>query len=291
MNGPAVHGPPGHGPPGKPGARRWQLLRLQAGRWRERDISRSMVALVVSLTALALLGLATTVPGWVSHGEGFVDVRPGLLTVEDDAKGVATLGGGVTVSLYSDGMRVSRDSSLLLQTVIGGSMLSAVEGSATTDADGHTQEKVTGQLDNVTIKELVFLPGTASYFGTVSDGSRSLPLTIRIEAAGGVVRIGASVNGADGVVWHLNRESLTVGIRPGLPSINLRKRAAWVDPSTVEGRAVFSTVLGTDVGVGPQRVARGVDIREEGRTDIHVWTDGCFLTVSSQARHSPTSTS
>src|SRR6476659_8850168 len=85
---------------------------------RERDISRSMVALVASLTALALLGLATTVPGWIGRGEGFVDVPPGLLKVEDDAKGVATLGGGVTVSLYSDGLRVSRDSSLLLQTVI-----------------------------------------------------------------------------------------------------------------------------------------------------------------------------
>jgi hypothetical protein len=273
------------------GATGWQDARRLGMRLRERDISRSMVALVASLTALALLGLATTVPGWIGRGEGFVDVPPGLLKVEADAKGVATLGGGVTVSLYSDGLRVSRDSSLLLQTVIGGSMLSAVEGSATTNPDGDTQERVTHQYDNVTINDLVFLPGTASYFGTVGDGTRSLPLTIRIEAAGSVVRVGASVNGADGVVWHLNREPLTVGIRPGLPATNLRKTALWVDPGAVEGRAVFSTLLGTDVGVGPQRVARGVDIRQGGRTDIHVWTDGCFLTVSSQARHSPTSTS
>lgn len=258
---------------------------------RERDISRSMVALVASLAALALLGLATSVPGWFGRGEGFVDVPPGLLRVKDDAKGVATLGGGVTVSLYSDGLRISRDSSLLLQTVIGGSMVSAVEGSATTDADGHTRERVTRRFDNVTITELVFLPGRATYFGTVGDGSRTLPLTLKIEAAGGVVRFGASVNGADGVVWHLNREPLTVGIRPGLPSTNLRKTATWVDPGTLDGRAVFSTLLGTDVGVGPQRVARGVDIREQGRTDIHVWSDACSLTVSSQARPAPTTTS
>jgi hypothetical protein len=270
---------------------RWSVLRWSVLRMRERDISRSMVALVASLTALALLGLATSLPGWIGRGEGFVDVPPGLLKVEDDAKGVATLGGGVTVSLYSDGMRVGRDSSILLQTVIGGSMLSAVEGSATTGADGHTQERVTHRFDNVTITELVFLPGRATYFGTVGDGSRTLPLTLRIEAGGGVIRIGASVAGADGVVWHLNREPLTVGIRPGLPGVNLRKTANWVDPGTVEGRAVFSTVLGTDVGVGPQKVPRGVDIRQEGRTDIHVWTGACFLTVSSQARPAPTSTS
>ena len=227
-------------------------------RLEERDISRSMVALVASLVALALLGLATSIPGWLGRGEGFVDVPPGLLRVEDDAKGVATLGGGVTVSLYSD---------------------------------GHTQERVTRRYDNVTIKELVFLPGRATYFGTVGDGSRTLPLTLKIEAAGGVVRFGASVNGADAVVWHLNREPLTVGIRPGLPAVNLRKTATWVDPGTLDGRAVFSTLLGTDVGVGPQRVARGVDIRAEGRTDIHIWSDACALTVSSQARPAPTTTS
>ena len=282
---------PSNQPSNHAASRRWSTPRWPELHWRERDISRSMVALVASLAALALLGLATNVPGWIGRGEGFVDVPPGLLTVNDDAKGVATLGGGVTVSLYSDGLRVSRDNTLLLQTVIGGSMLSAVEGSATTGGDGHTQERVTHRFDNVSITELDFLPGRATYFGTVGDGTRTLPLTLRIEAGGGVIRVGASVSGADGLVWHLNREPLTVGIRPGLPAVNLRKTANWVDPDTIEGRAVFSTLLGTDVGVGPQRVARGVDIREDGRTDIHVWTAACFLTVSSQARPAPTSTS
>ena len=52
-------------------------LKQRALGWRERDISRSLVALVASLTALALLGLATTVPGWIGKDEGFVDVPPG----------------------------------------------------------------------------------------------------------------------------------------------------------------------------------------------------------------------
>ena len=256
-------------------------------RWRERDVSRSMVALVASLGALALLGLVSNVPAWLGHDEGFVDVAPGLLDVHLGARGVATLGGGLTVSLYTDGLRVSRGNDLLLQSVIGGSMLSAVEGSATTDGDGRTQERVTSSYDNMTISELVFLPGRATYFGTVHDGKRSLPLTLSIESAGGVIRVGASVNGADGVVWHLNREPLTVGIRPALPAVNLRNSATWVDPGAVEGRAAFSTLLGTDSGVGPQRVARGIDIREPGRTDVHIWSDAGSLTVSSQARPQP----
>jgi hypothetical protein len=249
-----------------------------------------MVALVASLGALALLGLVTSVPGGLGRGDGFVDVPPGLLRVAPDAKGVATLGGGVSVSLYSDGLRITRDSSLLVQTVVGGSMLSAVQGRATTDSQRRTRERVTRQFDNLTITELVFLPGRATYFGTVHDGRRSLPVTLRIELAGGVVRVGASVNGADGVVWHLNREPLTLGLRPGLPPVNLRKSATWVDPGTVAGRAVFSTLLGTDVGLGPQQVARGVDIRADGRTDLHIWSEDCFFTVSSQARPAPDTT-
>jgi hypothetical protein len=249
-----------------------------------------MVALVASLGALALLGLATTLPGLLGRDEGFVDVSPGLLTVRPDAKGVATLGGGVSVSLYTDGLRISRDNALLVQTVIGGSMLSAVEGRAVTGKGrgngkaSDTREEITRRFDNVTITELVFLPGRATYFGTVDDGSRSLPLTVRIELAGGVVRVEAAVVGADGIVWHLDREPLSVGLRPALPAVNLRKSATWVDRGAVEGRAVFSTILGTDIGLGPQQVARGVDIRAEGRTDLHIWSNDCSFTVSSQAR-------
>lgn len=243
-----------------------------------------MVALVASLGALALLGVVTNLPGWLGRSDGFHDVPPGLLKVDEGAKGVATLGGGVTVSLYADGMRITRDNTMLLQTAIGGSMLSAVRGRATTDGDGKTREQVTHRYDNVTITDLVFLPGRASYSGTVNDGSRSLPLTLRVESAGAVLRVGASVAGADGVVWHLNREPLTVGIRPALPAVNLRDSAVWVDPGALGGRAAFSTLLGTDVGMGPQGVARGVDIRTQGRTDIHIWSNSCALTVSSQAR-------
>lgn len=254
--------------------------------WHGRDVSRSMVGLVASLSALALLGLATHLPGWVGHDEGFDDVTPGLLTVAKDAKGVATLGGGASVSLYSDGLRISRGPDLLLQTVIGGSMLSAVEGSVEGTGD-RTREHVRREYPNVTIDELVFLPGRATYFGHVRDGRHSLPLTIKVELAGSVIRLGASVNGADAVVWHLDHRPDTRGLRPVLPPVNLRKSAAWLDPHTPEGRAAFTSSLGTDVGAGPQPVARGVDVRFRGRTDVHIWSDAVYLTVSSQARPEP----
>jgi hypothetical protein len=136
----------------------------------------------------------------------------------------------------------------------------------------------------------VFLPGRATYFGRVYDGKRSVPLTIRIELAGSFIRLTASVNGADGVVFHLDHVPATYGLRPALRTVNLRKSAAWIAPSALDGQFAFSTLLGTDVGAGPQRVARGVDVRAPGRTDVHIWSDAAYLTVSSQARPQPSPT-
>jgi hypothetical protein len=257
--------------------------RVAVVHWRGRDISTSMLALVASLAALALLGLSARVPGWLGRDAGLSNVPPGLLTVAADAKGVATLGGGVSVSMYSDGMRVYRGDDLLLQTVIGGSVLSAVLG-ATSGSGNSTREHVRHHVDNVEIDELVFLPGRATYLGRVHDAGHSYPLTLRVELGGSVIRIGASVPGADGLVFHLDHEPATTGIRPALPGRNLRKQAYWISSGTLEGAAAFSTVLGTDVGAAPQTVARGVDLRQPGRTDVHVWTDAGYLTVSSQAR-------
>lgn len=251
-----------------------------------RDVSKSMVALVLSLSALAVLGLATRLPGWLGADEGFEDVAPGLLVVEERARGVATLGGGVTAAMYSSGLRISRGNDTLVESVIRGSLASAVFGSVSGYGDD-TSERVDGHASNMRVRELLFLPGRATYLGEVFDEDRTLPLTIRIELAGPVIRIGVSVIGADGLVVHLDHRPATTGIEPALPSRNLRKSAAWIRPATAAGAPAFTSLLGTDIGVGPQPVARGVDLRRLGRVDVHVWSDAVMLTVSSRPRPIP----
>lgn len=239
------------------------------------------MALVVSLVALAALGVTGRLPGWLGRDAGLADVPPGLLTVDDRAKGIATLGGGITVSLYESGLRLSSGDSILAETVIQGGLVSAVEGRLTTTRG--VREHVEHHLDNVHISELLFLPGRATYLGQVSDGTRSLPLTIRIELGGPVVRLGFTVPGADALVVHLHREPATYGIAPALPAKNLRREAFWLRPATAQAQPAFTSVLGTSVGVGPDRVRRGLDLRSSGRTDVHVWADDAVLTVSSSA--------
>ena len=245
-----------------------------------------MIALVLSLSALGVLGLVTNLPGWLGQDEGMADVAPGLLLVDRQAQGVATLGGGVTAALYPSGLRISRGSDILVESVIRGSPVTALRGSVT----GHgveTREDVIGSINNTRVRELLFLPGRATYLGEVFDGERSLPLTIRIELAGPVIRIGVSVIGADGLVVHLDHRPATTGLHPALPTRNLRNRAAWITTATPTGAPAFTSVLGTDIGAGPRTVARGVDVRHLGRVDVHVWSDAAMLTVSSRPRPAP----
>jgi len=244
-----------------------------------------MVALVASLTALALLGLVSRLPGWLGRDAGLDDVRPGLLVVEDSARGVATLGGGVTAAMYSSGLRISRGNDILVESVISGSMVTAVLGRV--EGQGvDTRERIEGHGAGMRVRELAFLPGRATYLGEVFDGERSLPLTIKIELGGPVIRIGVSVIGADGLVVHLDHRPATTGIEPALPARNLKGEAVWLRSST-PAAAAYTTILGTDIGIGPASVARGVDVRHLGRVDVHVWSDNAQLTVSARPRPVP----
>jgi len=246
-----------------------------------RDVSKSMVALVASLCALALLGFSSWVPDWLGRDSRIADVGPGMLVVEPDARGVATLGGGVTAALYESGLRVSHENDILIESVNRGSLVSAVVGRLEGEGAAAT-ERVERQYDHVRISSLTFLPGRATYTGEVFDGEQSLPLELRIELAGPVVRIGVSVPRASAVVVHLDHEPATTGIPPALPFRNLRRHALWVAPATGRTDAAFTTVLGTDVAIGPAGVTRGVDLRAAGRNDVHVWSDSVVLSVSAR---------
>ena len=67
---------------------RWLSIRGHDG-----DVSRSMVALAISLTAALALGLWTWVPPLLRQDIGMTPVTPSRLTVDPAATGTATLGG------------------------------------------------------------------------------------------------------------------------------------------------------------------------------------------------------
>ena len=249
---------------------------------RQRDVSKSMVALVLSLCALAVLGLTSWVPTWFGHDSGMADVVPGMLVVEPDARGVATLGGGVTAALYESGLRISHENDILAETVVRGALVSAVVGAVETGG-GEPTERVDHQYGHVRITGLAFLPGRATYTGEVfDDADQSLPLELRIELAGPIVRIGVSIPRASAVVVHLDYAPATTGLPPVLPFRGLRRQAHWLPDDTGRTDPAFTSVLGTDVAVGPARVLRGLDLRSAGRTDVHVWSDSAVLSVSAR---------
>lgn len=247
-----------------------------------------MVALLVSVTAAAVLGLTNWLPGVLRTDIGLVPVQPGLLTVVPEARGVATLGRGYTVGAYQSGFRVSAEGVALIDTITRGSPVSAVFGDLGTRAD-HPIENVDGTLDHVRIDEAQIEPGRATYLGAVygedagngEPRSLSLRLVFLLTSAG--VHVTAHVPGADAVVVHLDAMPATTGIPPALPKRNLRLAGWWVEAWGGEQRA-FTTARGSVVGVGPAIQTRGVDLRPDGRLDIHVWANRATLTLSGTPR-------
>ncbi len=73
------------------------------------------------------------------------------------------------------------------------------------------------------------------------------------------------------------------GIAPALPARNLRLRAWWFAPGHGE-EAAYEWVLGTIVGLGPPSAARGIDLRGDGRIDLHVWSPAVRLRVTGLPR-------
>jgi hypothetical protein len=255
-------------------------------RWRKRgregEVSLSMVALVLSLTAALGLGLTSWVPTLLERDIGVADVEPGLLQVAQGARGVQSLGAGLSVTLYDSGFRLVRGSTVLADTVTRGAPVTAVSGRLT-EVDGHPREEITSDLPHVRIDAVRRVKAVVVYSGVVHDETRSLPLRIEFEPIDGRIRMDAAVPGADAVAIHLDWRPATRGIAPALPDRNLRERASWVDPTVVEQPA-FTWVLGTDVSIGPVQVPRAVDLRQDGRIAVHVWAPRAVVTVTDTPR-------
>jgi len=166
--------------------------------------------------------------------------------------------------------------------VTRGAPVTAVFGSLDEVSD-HPREDVTSELPHVRIDAVHRVEDAVVYSGVVYDDTRSLPLRIEFESIDGRIRMDAAVPGADAVAIHLDWRPATTGIAPALPERNLKARAYWVDPSVVEQPA-FTWVLGTDVSIGPVRVPRAVDLRQDGRIAVHVWAPRAVVTVTDTPR-------
>jgi hypothetical protein len=271
---------------GRAPARRPTYPELVLDRWRpqrrESDISLSMVSLVLSLSAALVLGLTVWVPKYLARDIGITDVEPGLLQVSQSAFGVQSLGAGLTVTLYDRGFRLSRGSTVLADTVTKGAPVVAMLGTVQ-EGEEHPREVVDTSLNSVTISSVQRDGEKVTYSGVVYRRERSLPLRITFEPQNGRIRMSVSVPGANGVAINLDWRPATVGIAPALPPHNLKYRAYWVDPSVVEQPA-FTWVLGTDVSIGPVRVPRAVDLRQDGRIALHVWSGRAVIDVTDAPR-------
>ncbi|WP_411940108.1 hypothetical protein [Oryzobacter faecalis] len=251
-------------------------------RARDSEVSLSMVALVVSCVAALGLGLTTWVPRALDRDVGIADVEPGLLEVAQGARGVQSLGAGLSVTLYDSGFRLARDSVVLADTVTRGAPVTAATGRLT-EVGGEQREVVTSELPFVRIDAVRRVGDTVLYSGVVHDDDRSLPLRIEFQPTDGRIRMEAAVPGADMVAIHLDWRPATTGIAPVLPERNLKAKAYWVDPTVVEQPA-FTWVLGTDVSIGPVQVPRAVDLRQDGRIAAHVWGPRGVVTVTDTPR-------
>lgn len=245
-----------------------------------------MVALVVSVAAALALGLSTWLPGVLRTDIGLVPVEPGLLTVSQGARGIATLGRGYTVAAYQSGLRVSAESGPMIDTITSGSPVSAVLGDLG-ERDDHPIENVEATLDHVRIDEVRIEPGRAAYsgevYGDVDGRRRAMPLRLVFLLTTSGVHLTAHVQGADAVVVHLDAMPATTGITPALPSRNLRTRGWWVVPKSGQQQA-FTSARRSVVGIGPAIQTRGLDLRPDGRLDVHVWSNRATLMLSGVPR-------
>ena len=241
-----------------------------------------MLALVVSLSGALVLGLTSWVPRVIARDIGIVDVEPGLLEVAQGARGVQSLGAGLSVSLFTSGFRLARGSEVLADTVTRGAPVSAMFGSVSEGGE-HPRETVSGVLSTVRIDAVRRVGDVVEYIGVVRDSSTSRPLRIKFEPTDGSIRMDVLVPAVDALAIHLDWRPATTGIAPALPERNLRERAYWVDP-TVIAQPAFTWVLGTDVSIGPVQVPRAVDLRQDGRIAVHVWAPRAVVTVTDTPR-------
>lgn len=236
-----------------------------------------MIALLTSLTGAAGIALASWLPGLLGADSGVEQITPGLLKVSSDAVGVVTLGDGRSVSLDSSGLTVADGSQILFRTVRSGSVMSALVGSVV--EDDPYRERVDEVRSNLTITDVEVEPGLARYVGTVASSEGELPATITVRVDGPEVSVTAAAKGADAVVVHGYQEPGSTGTGAALPQDSLLRRAWWLERDVSAEEVVMRASFTSGLAVGPEGVARAVDLRRPGHTDLHAWSEEIVVTA------------
>lgn len=236
-----------------------------------------MVLLTMVLLALAVLGLSRLAPALAAPDHGVVDIKPGLLSAHAPVRGEITLGQGLTVSMYSDGIRVQRQDATLFQTVRIAAPVTAGFGTVTRTRDGW-REHVTGTVDHIRFTSVDFNQAGATFHGVAFDDTHAMPATIWARRVGDGVELTFRIEGADLLVLHTWRHPGTRGLTPRLPAKDLGGSTWWFQPATGPGEPALATGLGSIVAIdSPAPTA--IDLRHDGRGEIHVWSSTFRLTV------------
>ncbi len=218
---------------------------------------------------------------------GVADVAPGLLEVAQDARGVQSLGAGLSVALYDSGFRLARGSTVLADTVTRGAPVTAVMGSLD-EVNGHPREQVTSTLMHVRIdavrrvKDIVALQRGGARRHDEPAAAHRLPADRRPDP-----------DGCRGARRRRGRHPPRLAARDHAasprpcPSATCASAPTGSTPRVVEQPA-FTWVLGTDVSIGPVQVPRAVDLRQDGRIAVHVWAPRAVVTVTDTPRDAVT---
>lgn len=233
-----------------------------------------MVAFALAMAGVLVLAGMTWIPPLLGKDSGVHVTRPGLLTVDEIATGEVDFPDGASITLSQQGFRLADAAGVLLDTVIQGSPVTAFTGTVT-GSGGKRRENLTTVASNVRIEHRLSDDELARFTGYVYDDTERVKhaLTIDIAEKDGRFRFIVVVKGVDAVVIHLRFDHDTVGYAPSVPDRNLVGRAWWVKNVWPASTPIFTTVRGVSVALGPATVDRALDLREPGRTDVHLWSD------------------
>ncbi|WP_460447383.1 TIM-barrel domain-containing protein, partial [Angustibacter aerolatus] len=241
------------------------------------------------------------------------DLEPGLLQVDDVARGAVSLGNGVYAQIGSGGLVVNRRARVVWRGVDRGSPVTAAVGrlrwrGGVGDEVLQADEQVDRSLGNVRLTGRRLEANAVVYTGRISDGdplaAGALPLTLTVtrRVQDSRVVLTADVPGASAVAWHeyrragysyrgLGAQPSAAVLRDGRYPLVPRRPVAgdgWVDRLNARtdgsGAVTLAPVrfwLGSDgTGVGVDGSAHAVvDLRHAGRVDTTVWDETARLRV------------